>query len=363
MPRFTGKTMLAALLLAAPGPTLADTITLRESGSTLVEPLFKSWAADFGKDHPGVTLTTAGTGSGQGTAQVLSGAAEIGTSDAYLGDDEAAAHPQFLDIALAISAVTVDYNLPELKSPLKLDGPTLAGIYQGTIRSWDDRAIAALNPGAALPHHDIVPVRRADGSGDTFVFSQYLSFATTSREDDVGTVIAMPNGSWGDRVGFGTTISWPKVAGEVEATGNDGMVATLGRTPYAIGYAGISFADRVAAAKLGTAAMRGYSGQFLLPDAGTIAAAAASLTPRTPADERLTLVNAPGEGCYPLINYEYAVVSKKQPNEAQAAAIRDVLTFAVAPGSENAKRLAASHFIALPSPIWLKSQAKIDAIR
>ena len=109
--------------------------------------------------------------------------------------------------------------------------------------------------------------------------------------------------------------------------------------------------------------MRGYSGQFLLPTAQTIAAAAASLTPRTPADERLTLVNAPGEGCYPLINYEYAVVSKKQPSDAQAEAIRDLLAFAVAPGGDNAGRLAANHFIALPPSIWLKSQVQIEAIR
>lgn len=359
--RFT-IAMLAATLLAKPGVAFADPVTLKETGSTLIEPLFRAWATDYTKGHPDVIVTTAGTGSGQGTADALSGAAQIGTSDAYLSDAEAAAHPGVLDIALAISAVTVVYNIPDLKEPLRLDGPTLAGIYDGAIRSWDDKAVAALNPGLALPHHDIIPVHRADGSGDTFVFTQYLAFATTTREDDVGTTIPMPNGSWGDRIGFGTTVAWPKAAGAQDATGNGGMVDVLGKTPYAIGYAGISYADAIAQAKLGTASMRSFSGQFVQPTARTITAAAASLTPRTPADERLTLVDAPGPDCYPLINYEYAIVTK-QPNETDATDLRDFLNWAIAPEDANAQRLAASHLVALPPSIWLKSRTQIDAIK
>lgn len=363
MTRFSTAAALAAALLAGAAPAAADPVTLKETGSTLIEPLFRIWARDYAEAHPDVTVTTAGTGSGQGTADALSGAVQIGTSDAFLSDDEAGAHPGFVDVALAISAVEIDYNLPELTAPLKLDGPTLAAIYDGRVKTWDDKAIAARNPGVSLPARPIVPVRRAEGSGDTFVFTQYLSFATTTREDDVGTTIAMPNGSWGDSVGFGTTVAWPKVGGEKEAKGNDGMVETLAKTPYAIGYVGISFADKAAAAKLGTAAMRSYSGEFLQPDARTITAAAASLTPRTPADERLTLVDAPGADCYPLINYEYALVDKRQKSPAEAAAIRGFLTWAITPDAANAQRLAGSHLVALPSSIWLKSQAQIDAIR
>ncbi len=363
MARCSTAAALAVAILAVGGPASAAPVTLTETGSTLIEPLFQAWASDYEKSHPDVRVTTAGTGSGQGIAQAFSGAVLIGTSDAYVSDDEAAAHPDFVDVAMAISAVTIVTNLPDMKAPLKLDGPTLADIFEGRVRMWDDKAIADLNPGVALPHKTIVPVHRADGSGDTFVFSQYVSFATTTRTDDIMTTISMPNGSWGDSIGFGTTISWPKVESALEAKGNDGMVETLGKTPYSIGYVGISFADKVAAAKLGTAAMKSYSGEFLEANATTIAAAAASLTPRTPADERLTLVDAPGKDCYPLINYEYAVVSKAQADAATAKTIRDFLTRAVAPDDDNQQRLAASHFIALPSTIWLKSQAQINQIR
>ncbi len=355
--------VVATAIAAGSAQASADPVALKETGSTLIEPLFKVWAADYAKSRPDVNVTTAGTGSGEGMAQAFSGAAQIGASDAYMTDDQAGDHPGFVDVALAISAMTINYNLPDLAAPLKLDGPTLAGIYMGAIRSWDDKAIAALNPGVSLPHHDVIPVHRTDGSGDTFIFSQYLSFATTTREDDVITLIAMPNGSWGDRIGYGTTIDWPKVSGALEATGNDGMVETLGKTPYAIGYVGLSFIEKATQAKLGVAAMRSYSGQFLQPTAQTVTAAAASLTPRTPADERLTLVNAPGADCYPLINYEYAVVAKRQADPKTAAAIRDFLQWAIAPDEGNARRLSDAHMIALPAPIWAKSHDQIDSIQ
>ncbi len=354
---------ISAALLAMSAPALADPVVLKETGSTLIEPLFRRWAADYAKEHPDVSVTTAGTGSGDGMAQAFSGAVQIGASDAYMSDEQATEHPGMLNIALAISAMTVNYNVPDLSVPLKLDGPTLAAIYTGSIRSWDDKAIVALNEGVVLPHHDIVPVHRADGSGDTFVFTQFLSFTTTEREDDVSTVIPMPNGSWGDSIGYGTTIAWPATPAAQEAKGNDGMIDALAKTPYSIGYVGISYGDKIAGAKLGTALIRSFSGQFLQPTAATITAAAASLTPRTPEDERLTLVNAPGQDCYPLINYEYAVVSRQQPDRTTAAALKGFLTWAVAPDDANAKRLAEAHFIALPPAIWAKTQAQIDAIR
>jgi phosphate transport system substrate-binding protein len=360
--RFSGVAV-AAVLLSWPATAFAEPLVLKESGSTLMAPLFQIWAADYAKAHPEVTLTTAATGSGEGVTEALSGAAQIGASDAYLSDDQAKDHPGFVDIALAISAISIVYNLPDLKAPLKLDGPTLAAIYEGRIRSWDDKAIAAMNPGVALPNHEIITVRRAEASGDTFVFSQYLSFATTTREDDVSTVIAMPSKSWGDAIGFGTTIDWPSVPSALSAKGNDGMVDALGKTPYSIGYVGISFTDKINEAKLSTAAMRSFSGAFVQPTSETITAAAQSLTPRTPPDERLTLVNAPGDDCYPLINYEYAVVATKQDSEATAAALRSFLTWAVAPDEDNAKRLASTHFIALPPAVWAKTEAQIQGIK
>ena len=342
---------LAALgfAMVSTTPSRASDVALVELGSTLLYPVFKVWAADYAKTHPGVTITTASTGSQKEIEDAISGAAQIGASDAYMSDTESRRYPNIINVPLAISALTVNYNLPGLEGVnLRLDGPTLAAIYSGKIRSWDDKAIAALNPTLKLPSQAIIPVRRAEGSGDTFVFTQYLTFSSPS---------------WEDGVGFGTTIPWPAVAGEVQATGNEGMVEKIQATPYSLGYVGVSYHDAIDKAGLGTAALKSYDGEFLLPTPNSIAAAAAGLGPRTPTDERLTLVNAPGANAYPLINYEYAIVSTKQPNAETAAAIRKFLLWASVPDEANQKSLAEAHFIALPPHIWVLSADQIAKIK
>ena len=327
----------------------ADDIKLTETGSTLLYPLFNVWVGEYTKTHPGVQITTASSGSGAGIEQALAGAVQIGASDAYMSDMQSRQHPQILNIPMAISALTVNYNLPGLNNiNLKLDGPTLAGIYTGKIRQWDDASIAALNPGVSLPHQAIIPVRRADGSGDTFVFTQYLTFTTPS---------------WEDNIGYGTTINWPDVPGGQSANGNPGVLQTAQQTPYSITYLGVSFHNQIEKAGLGTAELKSYSGQYLQPTPDSIEAAAASLGPRTPADERLTLVNAPGLDAYPLINYEYAIVSTKQATPEAAAAIRKFLHWATAPDETNERFLEDAHFIALPAHIWILSHDQIEAIK
>ncbi|MGC1303664.1 MAG: phosphate ABC transporter substrate-binding protein PstS [Caulobacteraceae bacterium] len=341
---------VAALGLAASPALAADgpAVTLTETGSTLAYPLFTVWASEYQKTHPGVRIVGHATGSGAGIAQAEAGAVQIGLSDAYMSDAEARQHPGILNVAMAISALTVNYNLPGLNaSNLKLDGPTLAGIYSGKIRLWDDRAIAALNPGVRLPHHAIVPIRRADASGDSFVFTQYLTFSTVA---------------WENGVGFGVSPAWPAVPGVLNAVGNDGVLNATQRTPYSISYLGVSFHGGVAKANLGTALLKSYSGQFLAPNPQTIAAAAAGLGPRTPPDQRLTLVNAPGVNAYPLINYEYAVVSARQPNAATAVALKRFLQWAAAPDEANAAYLEDAHFIPLPAHIWVLTHDQIERI-
>lgn len=372
-----------ALLALACGAASAADITLRETGSTLLYPLFQTWASQYAGGHAGVTVTTAATGSGAGIDQASAGQVEIGTSDAYMSDDEERQHPQMINVPMAISAQLVVYNLPGLDGQhLKLDGPVLAGIYDGAIRSWNDPAIAALNPGVTLPDKPIVPVHRAEASGDTFIFTQYLTFSTPSWAQALGVrpgvsfsavadalgggslgIVADSSGAASDAgAGYGTMVTWPGVTGALTATGNAGMVKTLAATPYSIGYVGISsFAD-VAQARLGTAAVKSHDGQFLMPTAETITAAAASLTPRTPSDERLSLVNAPGTNAYPLVNYEYAVVSTRQASADMAAALKRFLLWAIAPDEDNDARLAANHFIALPAHIWVISHDQIETI-
>jgi phosphate transport system substrate-binding protein len=265
------------------------------------------------------------------------------------------AHPHILNIPIAISAQLVEANLPELRGrALKLSGPVLAGIYSGKIRTWDAEPIADLNRGVSLPHNAIVPVRRAEGSGDTFIFTQLLSFSTPESESATG---------WESRIGYGTTVSWPSVSGELTATGNQGMVQTITQTPYAVGYVGGSFEDQAQQAGLITAMLQNQDGNFLLPNAATITAAAAELTPRTPPDERLTLVFAPGANSYPLINYEYAIVSDQQPNPQAAQAIGNFLLWCISPQGGSADSfLSPVHFIALPASIRARSEIQIAKI-
>jgi len=349
-PHLRGTVMLTlGLIVPVSSAAWAAPTTLREAGSTLLYPLFQRWIPAYAATNPGASITTSGTGSGDGIKEAISGHVEIGASDAYMSDEQAEQNRGVVNIPLAIAAQTVNYNLPGLNgSNLKLDGPTLAGIYSGTIQTWDAPEIAAMNPGVKLPHETIVPIHRADGSGDTFVFTQFLDFSAQR---------------WEDRIGYGTTVTWPSVPGEKTATGNDGMVQTAATTPYSIAYIGISFHDAIAKAGLGTAMIKSQAGEFLLPTPETISNAASELDPRTPPDERLSLAYAPGQGSYPLVNYEYAVVSTHQPDAATAAALRRFLMWSVSLEGGNAPTyLDAVGFIPLPDFIRALSENQIKRI-
>jgi len=338
----------AVCLLATVTPGLAADVTLNETGSTLLYPLFQRWVPVYAAARPGVKIVIAATGSGEGIQAAVEGKAQIGASDAYMSDEQAERNRQIISVPLAIAAQTVNCNIPGVRA-LRLDGPALAGIYSGQIRQWDDAPIATLNPGVTLPHHAIVPVRREEASGDTFVFTQFLDFSTQR---------------WEDRVGYGTTIAWPAVEGAVTATGNEGMVKAIAATPFSVGYVGISFSADAGEAGLVTVQLKNQSGQFVMPTAQTISAAASVLDPRTPADERLSLVDAPGDESYPLVNYEYAVVSTQQPNADTAAAIRAFLLWAIAADGGNAPRyLDAVGFVPLPDFIRALSEKQIGRVR
>jgi phosphate transport system substrate-binding protein len=350
-----------ALMTAMAASSLAvaqSASTITESGSTLMYPLFQTWIPAYSKVDPHLQITAAATGSGTGIAQAIARQVQIGTSDAYMSDNQAMANPHILNIPLAISAQTVDANLPELRGKsLKLSGPVLADIYSGKIRQWDAAPIAQMNHGVQLPHNAIIPVRRADSSGDTFIFTQFLSFSTAVDEDTTGY------GTWGDKIGYGTTVNWPAVSGVLTVTSNQQMVDTLAKTPYAVGYLGGSFQAEADKAGLITAMLENQDGKFLLPNADTITAAAAELTPRTPADERLTLVFAPGADSYPLINYEYAMVADHQPNAQTASALSNFLLWCISPqGGSAAGLLDPVHFIPLPISIRARSEEQIAKI-
>ena len=324
----------------------ADTVQLVESGSSLLYPLFNLWVPVYAANHPGVAITTTSTGSGAGIAQSIKGLINIGASDAYLSDTLVKDHPNMLSIPLAISSQAVNYNLPGVAS-LKLSGPILAGIYEGKITKWNDPAIAAANPGVTLPDHQIIPIHRLDGSGDTFLFSQYL--AASDQE-------------WASTYHYSTSISWPAVSGALGAKGNSGMLAALKANQYSLAYIGISYANAVAKDGLGQAALLNKAGNYVLPTAASISATAQSVVDSTPKDERISMIFAAGAQDYPIVNYEYAIVNAEQPDEATAKAVRDFLTWALTEGNDESF-LDQVHFVKLPESVVALSKAQIEKIK
>lgn len=348
--RLVGVATVAAFAASIAAPAIAASAKLLETGSTLVYPLMNEWVKAYQAKDGSVQITTQGTGSGTGISQAIAGVAQIGASDAYVSDGQMKT-ANVLNIPLAISAQQINYNIPEIgDAHLNLSGAVLAGIYDGSIRKWDDQKIKDINQSLAskLPSNDIVPVRRSDGSGDTFIFSQYLSDTAPS---------------WQKGPAYGTTISWPAVPNEVGAKGNTGMIDAAKSTPYSIAYIGISYINETKAAKLGYAALQSKGGSFVLPTEENIKAAANSLVAKTPNDERISLIDAPGKDAYPIINYEYAIVKPKQSNGDTATALKNFLTWAISPeGGSQSQYLEKVHFIALPENIAAKSRAQIDKI-
>jgi phosphate transport system substrate-binding protein len=325
----------------------SSTVVLSETGATELYPLMNSWRDGYHQNYPNVTINTASTGSGAGISQAIARTAEIGASGAYLSNGDIAAHKGLMNIALAIAAEQVHYNLPGVTEHLKLNGKVLAAMYQGTIKTWNDPQIAALNPGVNLPATPVVPLHRSDGAGDTFVFTQYLS-----KQD--------PDG-WGKSPGFGTTVDFPAVPGALGENGAGGMVTGCAETPGCVAYIGMSYLDQASQKGLGEAQLANASGKYLLPEAKSIQAEAAGFASQTPANQVISLINGPAADGYPIVNYEYAVVYSSQKDAATAQTLQAFLHWVVTDGG-SPKFLDKVHFQPLPAAVLKSSDAQIAQI-
>ncbi|MCF8563429.1 phosphate ABC transporter substrate-binding protein PstS [Alicyclobacillus tolerans] len=330
------------------GGTSGGAVTINETGSSLLYPLFNGeWISAYQSVDPNVKIVAGSTGSGAGISQAIAGTVQIGASDAYMADAQMQQNPSIVNIPVAISAQQIMYNLPGVTGHLKLTGNILAQIYTGKIKYWDDAQITKLNPGVKLPHQQIIPIHRSDGSGDTFLFSQFLSDT---------------NSAWQQSPGYGTSISWPSVSGGIGAKGNEGVVADLASNKYSIGYVGISWLNKATKQGIGYAALQNKAGNFVLPTQSNIQSAASALISKVPADERISLIYAPGANSYPIINFEYTIINTKQPAN-MAAALKKFLNWAIDPkGGNSAQYLKPVHFLPLPASIEPKSQAQINKI-
>ncbi len=323
-------------------------VSLSETGSTLLYPLLKIWLAAYSRQYPQVSVAVRATGSGAGIAAASAGTVNIGASDAYLSSGDVVKDPTLLNVPLAISAQQVNYNVPGLRAGvhLNLNGAVLAQMYEGKITTWNSPAIAALNPGVGLPHLKVMPLHRSDSSGDTFLFTGYLS-----AYDPV----------WNHAIGYGTAVDWPITKGPVAWAKNSGMVAGCKATPGCVAYVGISYLSQALADGLGEARLENAAGQYLLPTAASISAAVAAFAPATPANETISMVDGPAAAGYPIVNYEYAVVSTRQPSALKARDIRAFLHWVITVGN-SPPYLGQVRFQPLPASAVSQSNAQIMTI-
>ncbi len=324
--------------------------TVTETGSTLLYPLFNLWAGGYNTKYSSVTIQTAGTGSGTGISEAENGTIDIGASDAYLSPSVVSANPDLKNIPLAISAQVAAYNVPGITAHLKLSGKVLSEIYQGQISKWNDSAIASANPGVTLPATPIVTLHRSDSSGDTFLWTSYLSKADPS--------------GWGTKIGFNTTVPWPAAPGALGENGNSGMVSGCKATPGCIAYVGISYLTQVLQGGMTYAALGNGKGQYVVPTTATIAAEAAGFVKKTPANGTISLIYGNIKDGYPIVNYEYAIVSTHQSSSSTAKNIRSVLEWSVNKNfGNNSSYLSQVNFQPLPSKVVAQSLKQILSIQ
>ncbi len=319
----------------------ASTLFLNGAGSTFVYPLMNKWAFTYGtKVDKRVRINYQSIGSGAGIQQFTAGTVDFGASDGFMSDAQIkAAGGDVLHIPLTIGPEAVTYNLSALKSPLKLDGPTLALIYQGKITNWNDKAIAALNPGVTLPSEHIVVAHRSDGSGTTFIFTDYLS--NVSKD-------------WASNVGHGTAVNWPTGQG---GRGNAGVAAIVTQTPGAIGYVELSY---LVSSHLVAAELKNKDGKFVAPStkgAATDVANAGTL----PADLRASVVNEPGAASYPITGFSWALIHQQAPNNTRYPTLLRFLWWCTHQGQAYSSA-GLLRYAQLPANIVKADEAKIKSV-
>ncbi len=334
--------MLGAVTLVALAACGDQSTDLVGAGATFPYPLYFQWSADYAEQQ-GVRINYQSIGSGGGIQQLSAGTVDFGASDAPMTDEEMsrAQGGEILHIPTVLGAVSVSYNLPAVTEALRLTGEVVADIYFGRITRWNDARIAALNPGVALPDEAILPVHRSDGSGTTYVFTDYLAAVSPA---------------WASGPGRGKEVAWPTGIG---ARGNEGVAAQVKATPNTIGYIEVVYANQN---QLRTAAIQNQAGSFVQARPETITAAAAGVadTLSTGTDYRISVINAPGAESYPITSFTWILLYRDQPNAAKGRTLVEFLRWAVTDGQERAATL---DYGPLPLPMRERLLARLDSVR
>jgi len=331
------KKLLILALLAALTTAASAQMLINGAGATFPYPLYSKWFNEYTKVDPSVRFNYQSIGSGGGQKQILAETVDFGASDGPMSDENLAKAPRpILHIPTVAGAVVVSYNLPG-GPKLKLDGATLAGIFLGRITTWNDPAIVTQNPGVDLPKRDIVVVHRSDGSGTSYIFTDYLSAVSAE---------------WAKKVGRNTAVKWPVGLG---GKGNEGVAGQIKQVPGAIGYVELAYALQN---KLAYADVKNVAGAYITPTVESVTAALAAA--EIPDDFRFSMVNPAGATAYPIAGATWLLVYQQQKDAAKGAKLVAFLKWAY---SEGEKMAASLDYAPLPASVQERVLARVATIK
>ena len=314
-------------------------VSLQGAGASFPNPLYQKWLSEYGKQHANIRIDYQSIGSGGGIKQLKEQTVDFGASDAPMKDEDLKSAPgEVLHIPTVLGAVVMTYNLEGVSQPLRFSPEVIADIFLGKIKKWNDPKIVADNPGVTLPANDVTVVHRSDSSGTSAVFTDYLSKVSPE---------------WKEKVGAGTSPSWPIGLG---GKGNEGVTGQVKNTPNTIGYVELAYAVQN---KLPVAQVKNASGSFVEPSIDAVTAAASASAGSTPDDLRVSITNAAGAQAYPISSYTYILVYKEQKNANKGKALVDFLWWGIHDGEQFAKDL---QYAPLPEDIVKRAEAKINSI-
>ncbi|HEY7291457.1 MAG TPA: phosphate ABC transporter substrate-binding protein PstS [Vicinamibacterales bacterium] len=310
------KTLIAVTAAATLGwlPVAAQNAQINGAGATFPYPIYSKWFSEYNKLHPTVQINYQSIGSGGGIQQVTKETVFFGATDGPMNDEQLKAAPgRILHFPTVLGAVVPVYNLPNVSGDLKFNGAVLADIYLGKITKWNDAAIAKLNPGVTLPAIDITVVHRADGSGTTYIWVDFLS--KTSPE-------------FKTRVGVNTSVNWPAGVG---GRGNEGVSGLVRQTPGAIGYVELIYALQN---KIAYGSVQNANGEFVKASVEAVTLAAAAAANSMPADFRVSITNAAGKGVYPISSFTWLLLYEQPKDKAQGKVMVDFVKWALTDGQK-----------------------------
>src|SRR6266404_5641193 len=332
-----GMLAIACFCLEA-APARAQ-LQLNGAGATFPYPMYSKWFNLYIQVDPAVRFNYQSIGSGGGIKQITEQTVDFGASDGPMTDEQLRAAPgRILHFPTVMGAVVITYNGEGLKTGLKLTPEAIAGIFLGKITKWNDPALAAANPGVTLPPRDIVVVHRSDGSGTSYIFTDFLS--KVSRE-------------WSNKVGKGTSVSWPAGLG---GKGNEGVTGLVKQTPFSLGYVELIYAQSNG---LPFADVKNKSGSFVTPSLDSVTVAAAALANTMPDDFRVSITDAPGAGAYPISGMTWLLVYEKQRDAAKGKKLVRFLEWMMHEGQKEAPAL---HYAPLPAEVVAKEAVALRAV-